>query len=78
MTDTGADPEHAGELQRRLAMYRAVADARVEALRAQVQAAVDRVNESLSRTERVTACWIEAPAQPSPPGANETRSGPSS
>src|SRR5687767_11991329 len=28
---------------------------------------------ALSRTERVTACMIEAPAQPSPPGENETR-----
>src|SRR5258708_29489330 len=26
-----------------------------------------------SRTERVTACWIEAPAQPSPWGAKDTR-----
>jgi DNA-binding transcriptional MerR regulator len=35
--DTGADSEHTAELMRRLAMYRAAADGRVEALRAQVQ-----------------------------------------
>ncbi|OLT16130.1 MerR family transcriptional regulator [Pseudonocardia sp. CNS-139] len=36
-SDTGADPGRTAELTRRLAMYRAAAEARVEALRAQVQ-----------------------------------------
>jgi DNA-binding transcriptional MerR regulator len=35
--DTGEDSAHTAELMRRLAMYRAAADGRVEALRAQVQ-----------------------------------------
>jgi DNA-binding transcriptional MerR regulator len=35
--DIDADPEQAAELQRRIAMYRAAAEARVEALRAQIQ-----------------------------------------
>jgi DNA-binding transcriptional MerR regulator len=35
--DTGDEPERTAELMRRVAMYRAVADSRVEALRAQVQ-----------------------------------------
>jgi DNA-binding transcriptional MerR regulator len=35
--DTGEDAEHTADLMRRLAMYRAAADGRVDALRAQVQ-----------------------------------------
>lgn len=46
--DTGEDPEHRAELQRRLGMYRAAADARVEALRAQVQG-LDVLSRTLRR-----------------------------
>jgi DNA-binding transcriptional MerR regulator len=52
--DTGEDPEHTAGLMRRLAMYRAAADGRVEALRAQVQG-LEMLSRELRRLAKGTA-----------------------
>ena len=52
--DTGEDPERTADLVRRLAMYRAAADGRVEALRAQVQG-LEMLSRELRRLATGTA-----------------------
>jgi DNA-binding transcriptional MerR regulator len=52
--DSGEDSERTGELMRRLVMYRAAADGRVEALRAQVQG-LEMLSRELRRLANTTA-----------------------
>jgi DNA-binding transcriptional MerR regulator len=51
--DSGEDAEHTADLMRRLAMYRAAADGRVEALRAQVQG-LETLSKKLRRLTKAT------------------------
>ena len=52
-SDSGEDAEHTADLMRRLAMYRAAADGRVEALRAQVQG-LETLSKELRRLTKAT------------------------